>query len=305
MGRTIKEIVKNPQFLFMTLGHYGLMNWMSDKTYLKTVYRIRMGRRLNLDEPRLFSEKLQWLKLYDHNPEYTTMVDKYAAKQYVGGIIGEEYIVPTLGVWDRFDDIDFSRLPDRFVLKCTHDSGGLVVCKDKSELDIGKARRKIGRCLRSNYYWGSREWPYKDVPRRIIAEAYLDYESYTDDLLDYKFFCFGGEPKYCQVIGGRGKTMCIDFFDREWRHQPFHEPRNYPFAPQEPSRPDNLDEMWGLAAKLAKDKPFSRIDFYNFGGKVYFGEITFFPTSGTGGFDPEEYDERFGRLISLPGRGGQ
>ena len=413
-----------------------------DAQYLKCRFYLRMGYRLNLKDPQTFSEKLQWLKLFDRRPIYTTMVDKYAVKKYVADVIGDEYIIPTIGVWDSPDEIDWNSLPEQFVLKCTHDSGGLVICRDKSKLDINTAKEKLRRSLTFDYYKSGREWPYKNVPRKIIAENFLDPTPITDglpsyiwycfngkpkycqvihnrtareqvglfdtgwnhlkingfdhneidsevlslppddlelqiriarelsknepysridlfhteentyygeithypangfsslppeqndrilgqmlhlpgiqsggviceildneelqithpDLADYKFFCFDGVPRYCQVITGRGKKMCIDFFDKEWNHQPFHEPKRFPFAEKKIKKPLNLDEMWNLAAKLSENKSFSRIDFYEIKCKVYFGEITFFPTSGMGGFMPSEYDLIFGNLLTL------
>lgn len=279
---------------------YYLRYLLSDKMYLRLLFRNNMGYRLNLKNPQTFSEKLQWLKLYDRRPEYTIMVDKVKAKEYVASIIGEEYIIPTLGVWDDPDQIDFDALPDRFVLKCNHNSGlGMYICKDKSMMDVKKVKEGLRKGLKENYFMSNREWPYKDVPRRILAEKYIDPAPGTNDLPDYKFFCFDGKPKYCQVISGRNTTMCIDFFDREWRHQPFHEPYNYPFADEEPPKPKHLEKMWQAATTLAADKPFSRIDFYQVGGFVYFGEITFFPTSGMGGFNPPEWDYKFGEWINL------
>ena len=271
-----------------------------DKMYLKSKYRICMGKKLNLEHPKTFSEKLQWLKLHDRKPEYTVMVDKVKAKEYVASILGDEYIIPTLGVWDDPDKIDFDSLPDRFVLKCNHNSGlGMYICKDKNKIDLKKIKSELKKGLRQNYYIYGREWPYKDVPRRILAEQYIDPAPGTNDLPDYKFFCFNGEPKYCQVISGRNEKMCIDFFDYEWKHQPFHEPREYPFADIEPTKPKHYEQMWAAARQLAQNKPFSRIDFYDTNEHVYFGEITFFPTGGLGGFEPTGWDEKFGDLIVL------
>ena len=280
------------------LIRYG--GWLPDKQYLDCRFFLKLGYKLNLKNPKTFSEKLQWLKLYDRKPEYTRMVDKYEAKKYVSEIIGADFIIPTLGVWDKVEDIEWEKLPDRFVLKCTHDSGGLVICKNKSTFDKQMALFKLRKSLRNDYYKSGREWPYKNVKPRIIAEEYLDPKPSTNDLPDYKFFCFNGVPKYCQVISGRGTKMCIDFYDKAWNHQPFHEPQIYPFAPDKQERPQRFDLMWELAAKLSENKSFSRIDFYEVRGKVYFGEITFFPTSGMGGFMPKEYDEVFGDLLSLP-----
>ena len=292
-GLALKKICK--KFLLL----------LPDEPYLRVRYRQEMGKRLNLTNPQTFSEKIQWLKLYDRQPEYTMMVDKYAVKDYVARILGEEFIIPTLVVWDNVEDIEWDKLPDQFVLKCTHDSGGQVICRDKSILDKEEAVRILRWGMKQNYYRKTREWPYKNVPRRIIAEKYIKPAPGTDDLADYKFFCFNGEPRYCQVISGRGKKMCIDFFDMKWRHQPFHEPKNYPFADIEPARPMHFDRMQDAARQLTKGRAFCRIDFYEVGDKVYFGEITFYPTSGMGGFDPEEWDYSFGKWITLPKRMGR
>lgn len=277
----------------------ALLKLCPDKLYIKLKwYGRRMPYRLNLKKPRTFSEKLQWIKIYDHNPLYTTLVDKYKVKEYVANRIGPEYVVPLYGVWDSIEDIDWESLPKRFVIKTNHDCGGLIICTDKEQFDVSAAKEKLSRSLNRDYYYESREWPYKNVERKIFAEAYL--EDGTGDLKDYKFFCFNGEPKYCQVISGRNTNMCIDFFDKEWNHQVFHEPYWYPFADVGPIRPINYDKMWELAGILAHGKPFSRIDFYDVNGNIYFGEITFFPTGGMGGFDPIEWDYKFGEWITLP-----
>lgn len=292
-------ILRIPRLMLAVVWKY-IGRLFSDLVYLKVAFRLHMGKRLNLTNPQTFSEKMQWLKLYDHNPEYTKMVDKYAAKEYVAERIGEEYIIPTIGVWDKTEDIDWNSLPKQFVLKCTHDSGGLVICRDKDTLNRKAAEKKLNKCLKRDYYKIWREWPYKNVPHRIIAENYIEPDPEINDLPDYKFFCFNGEPKYCQVITGRNETMSIDFFDSEWNHQPFHEPHNYPFAKQMPVKPAHFDLMINLARRLAENKSFSRIDFYQVRDQVLFGEITFYPTTGMGGFDPEEYDMAFGKMIQLP-----
>lgn len=279
-----------------------LLRLLPDKPYLSLKYRVNFGRWPNWKNPQAFSEKLQWLKLYDRKPEYTLMVDKYAVKEFVAGLIGEEYVIPTLGVWDKPEEIEWKKLPDQFVLKTTHGGGseGVVICRDKAIFDREKAIDQLNKSLQIDLYKVWREWPYKNVPKRIIAEKYIEPNSVTNDLADYKYFCFNGEPKYIQVISGRGKIMCIDFFDQEWSHQPFHEPKDYPFAKEEPTKPMQFELMWSLSRKLASNKAFSRIDFYEVGNKVYFGEITFFPTSGMGGFNPPEWDLIFGDLIQLP-----
>lgn len=280
---------------------YKFSRFYSDEKFLKKLFKLRMGKELNLDNPQTFSEKLQWLKLYNRKPEYTMMVDKYAVKEYVASMIGGEYIIPTLGVYNSVDEIDFNSLPNQFVLKCTHDSGGLVICKDKSKLDIKSARKKLAKSLNNNYYYQNREWPYKNTTPRIIAEQYMEDES-GYELKDYKFFCFDGEPKCCQVIAGRKDVMTVDFFDKDWNHLPFHEPRIYPYSRELVSRPQSYENMWKLAQKLSANQPFLRVDFYNINGQIYFGELTFFPTSGMGGFDPEEWDYTFGNWIKLPRR---
>lgn len=275
----------------------------NDELYLKIIFRCFMGKRLDLKNPKTFSEKLQWLKLYNRKPEYTMMVDKYAVKEYVAEKIGKEYVIPTLGVWDSVEDIDWDSLPQQFVLKTTHAGGGngVVICKDKTTFDKDKAISKLSNSMKNNPYYTLREWPYKNVQPRIIAEQYIEIEG-QDDLPDYKFFCFNGEPKYCQVIAGRNDVMTIDFYDKNWNHQPFHEPKDYPFSEQGHSKPTCFDEMWILATKLSNGLPFLRVDFYEVNNKIKFGELTFFPTSGVGGFDPKEWDYTFGSWIELPNK---
>lgn len=299
MSNSIKDIINNPRLLFLTLGHRGWFNWMSDEQYIRIAYRARMGKKLVLDPPQTFSEKLQWLKLYNRKPEYTAMVDKYEVKPIVAKIIGEEYIIPTLGIWNHFDEIDFDKLPNQFVLKCTHDSGGLVVCKDKSKLDRKAAKRKIEQCLKNNFFWGMREWPYKNVKPRIIAEQYMEDEQ-TKELRDYKFFCFDGEAKALFIATERmkeGEETKFDFFDENFNHLPFT--NGHPNAEVLPQKPVCFDEMKVLAAKLSKGIPHVRVDFYEVNGKVYFGEMTFFHWSGFTPFVPEEWDYKFGSWINL------
>lgn len=277
-----------------------LFAFIPDKIFLKIMYRIRMGKPLNLEDPKTFSEKLQWLKLYDRKPEYTMMVDKYEVKQYVAEKIGEEYIIPTLGVWNNFDDIDFNKLPNQFVLKCTHDSGGLVICKDKNVLNIDEARKKIERSLKSNFFWVGREWPYKNVKPRIIAEEYMEDES-DHELRDYKFFAFDGIAKALFIATDRGdneKDTKFDFFDMDFRHLNFT--NGHPNAEILPHKPETFDEMKKIAEKLSAGIPQIRVDFYEVNGKAYFGELTFSHWSGMKPFDPEEWDRKFGDLIKLP-----
>ena len=287
------------------LAGRGVFNWMPDEPYLKLKYWACMGKRLNLRDPKTFNEKIQWLKLHDRKPEYTIMVDKYEAKKYVADRIGEEYIIPTLGVWDRFDDIDFSKLPEQFVLKCTHDSGGLSICRDKATFDIDSAREKINRSLKRKYFLQSREWPYKDVKPRIIAEQYMEDRS-TQELRDYKFFCFDGVAKALFIASDRqkrGEDTKFDFYDIEFRHLPFT--NGHPNADVNPQKPKKFQEMIQLAEKLATGFPHLRVDFYEVNGVAYFGELTFSHWSGFQPFVPEEWDTTFGNWIKLPDNFGE
>lgn len=271
---------------------------LPDPLYLRLRYLIAFRKPLHLKNPRTFNEKLQWLKLYDRNPEYTRMVDKYEAKKYVAERIGEEYIVPTLGVWDRFEEIDFDALPDQFVLKCTHDSGGLVICKDKKSLDLDAARRKITSCLKENYYWDYREWPYKNVKPRIIAEPYLRDDE-TGELWDYKFYTFGGEVKALLIISGRDTPDASgDYFDAEFHHLDMQ--WGYKNAKTLPAPPKSMEEMIRLAQLLSKSTPELRVDFYEINGKPFFGEMTFFDGGGFEKIVPEKWDRIFGDWVTLP-----
>lgn len=297
----IKKAIHNPRKLAVYLL-FQIAPILPDRFFIKILFRLRMGYKLNLDSPQTYSEKLQWLKLYNRKPEYTQMVDKFAAKEYVAKIIGQEYIIPTLGVWEKFDDIDFDKLPNQFVLKTTHGGGntGVVICKDKSTLDRDAAKKKLDRSLKSDIYKSLKEWPYKNVAKRIIAEQFIE-SSERQDLADYKFFCFNGEPKFCQVIAGRESgTTTIDWYDKDWIHQDFHEPKNYPFSKEGHTKPSCFEEMLHLASKLSVGQPFLRVDFYEIDNQIKFGELTFFPTSGMGGFDPMEWDYKFGEWIKLP-----
>lgn len=274
--------------------------YLPDKTYLKIKYKRIFGKPLDLDHPKTFNEKIQWLKLHDRNPLYTNLVDKYQVKEYISELIGKEYTVPTLGIWDNFDDIDFDSLPDQFVLKCTHDSGGLVICKDKSRLDISSARQKINDSLSRNYYYIFREWPYKNVIPRIIAEPYLE-DHLTGELRDYKFFTFNGEPKILFVASDRmkeGEETKFDFFDMNYGHLKIQ--NGHPNSAILPERPQNFQLMKNLAAELSQGIPHVRVDFYEVNGKVYCGELTFSHFGGFVGFIPEKWDKIFGDWITLP-----
>lgn len=297
----IKEL-KHPHVFFHKL--YGVMldffaPIISDTFFLKLKWERIMGYPLNLSNPQTFNEKLQWLKLYNRKPEFTQMVDKIEAKKFVAGIIGEEYIIPTIAIYNRVEDIDFDSLPNQFVLKCTHDSGGIVICKDKAKLDKNAALIKLRKGLKTNFYYLNREWPYKNVKPRIIAEKYM-----TDndgELKDYKFFCFDGEPRMMFVASDRfnpNEETKFDFFDMDYIHQPFT--NGHPNAKTKPNKPQGFEEMKHLARNLSKGIPQVRIDFYEIDGIIYFGEITFFHWSGFVKFEPKEWDYKLGEMIELP-----
>ena len=306
----LKNVIKGLTDLraaFTILSSRGMLNWMADEQYIRLSYRIKHGGKLNLDNPSTFNEKLQWLKLNDRRSIYSELVDKFAVRRHIAGTLGEECLIPLVGgPWCSFSEIDFSKLPERFVLKCTHDSGGLYVCREKSKLNVDKVREIIERSLRRNYYWLGREWPYKNVPPRIIAEAYMEDENKPSGLTDYKFFCFSGKAQFVYISQGleNHDTAKISFFDLEGKRMPFHR-RDYKPIEEDISLPGNFEEMIFMADKLAKmvNNSFVRIDLYSIQGKVYFSEITFSPCSGLIPFEPSEWDEKLGHLIDIPTSG--
>ena len=257
-----------------------------------------MSYKLNLKNPQTFNEKLQWLKLYDRNPEYTKMVDKYEVREYIKEKIGEEYLIPLIGVYDKFDDIDFDELPNQFVIKCNHDSGGLVICKDKGKLNIEETRKKINKSLKTNYYYDGREWPYKNVKPRIIIEKYME-DSNKSDLIDYKLFCFNGIPKIVLVCSERfsSSNMCETWFDMNWKLIDMTESGHR--VDSTISKPKQLKKMVELSKKLSKNIPFIRVDWYEIGDKLYFGELTFYPASGFEKFEPKEWNKKIGDMLSI------
>lgn len=290
---------KNPKVLGnVILTHY--CGWISDKLFLKLKFRLNMNKWPNLKDPQTFSEKLQWLKLYNHKSEYTIMVDKVKVKDYIASIIGKEHIIPTIAVWKDPNEIDFDQLPKRFVLKVNHTSGtGLYICKDKSKMNIEKVKEELRKGLKEDYYKMNREWPYKDVPRRAFAEEYM--EDQYGELRDYKFFCFDGKVKALFIASDRNKEeheTKFDFYDEDFNHLPFT--NGHPNAKVPPKKPASYEVMKRLAEKLSIGIPHVRIDFYDINGKVYFGEMTFFHWSGMKPFVPEEWDYKFGEWIKLP-----
>lgn len=299
--KKLKKLFKNPRIILLFIvSNKTVSSLFSDKAYLKMIYRLIMKKRLNLKSPKTMNEKLQWLKLYDRKPIYTIMADKYKARDYISEKLGEEYLIPLLGAWDNPEDIDFDMLPDKFVLKCNHNSGlGMCICKDKSKLDIKKVKKNLKKGLNQDYYITGREWPYKDIPRKIICEKYMtDYNQ--DCLTDYKFYCFNGNVD--------SVMLCIDrnigspkfyFFDKKWNLKRYNiigknAPKDFSLP-----KPEGMDEMFKIAEQLSKGHAFLRVDLYYANNQIYFGETTFFPQSG---FDPNrlpETDIYFGNKIDL------
>lgn len=297
------RFVTDADYRFVALAERGFYTSMSDEAYINRMYKAKFGRLPDLQNPRSYTEKLQWMKLHDRHPEYTMLVDKYAVKDYVAKQIGSEYIIPTLGVWDSFDEITFDQLPNQFVLKTTHDSGGVVICKDKSCFNMAAAKKKLERSLRNNYYSIYREYPYKAVKPRIIAEAYLE-DAATAELRDYKFFTFDGKVRLLFIASDRQtprEETKFDFFDADFNHLPFT--NGHPNAATPPQRPVMFEKMKSLAEQLAKGFPHVRVDLYEVDGKIYFGELTFCHYSGFVPFDPEEWDYTIGSWLILPDKG--
>ena len=258
------------------------------------------GKLPNLKQPKTFNEKLQWLKLYDRRPLYEIIVDKYEAKKYISNIIGEQYVIPCYGVWDKFEDINFEILPKQFVLKTTHDCGGVYICKDKASFDKEAARRFLEKHLKANYFLEGREWPYKNVKPRILAEAYMENFK-THDLRDYKFFAFDGKTKLLFVATDRQKEeeeVKFDFYDIEFNHLPIK--NGHPNSNCSIQKPESFDEMVRIADKLSEGIPHVRVDFYEVDGRPYVGELTLSHFSGIVPFEPEEWDRRMGDWIILP-----
>lgn len=291
-GQFCDSIVKN------------FFSWLPDKVYLSLRYRCQMGHWINWNNPKTFTEKLQWLKVYDYKPEYTKMVDKLAAKDYVASRIGEEYIIPTLGVWDKVEDIDWDSLPDQFVLKTTHGGGGcgVVVCSDKTHFDKAKAIEKLQTSMHSNAGKTYREKPYLNVPRKIIAEKFMAESNVIEntkpsDLQDYKFFCFNGEPKFLYISDSPNHKLAFLYTD--WTKAEFGRSDYEPLT-DIPPKPDNLDEMLDVARKLSEGKAHVRVDLYNVDNHIYFGELTFYTGAGFIPFVPKEYDYVLGEMLKLP-----
>lgn len=281
--------------LLYVFGRKEIRRRIPDSLYLRIRYYFQTGHMLHLNHPKTFNEKLQWLKIYNRDPEYVKMVDKYAVKDYVSKKIGEEYVVRCYGVWESAESINFGLLPDKFVLKSTHDSGSVFICTDKGKLNIDELRSEISRWQKRDVYHWAVEWPYKGVTPRIIAEEYL-----ADNLKDYKFFCFNGRVKCFKVDFNRFSRHQANYYDRNLHILPFGESLYPPDYEKNIEFPGNVERMIDLAEQLASGIPFVRIDFYNINGKIYFGEITFFPASGFGEFTDESWNLKLGEWLKLP-----
>lgn len=295
----LKALITDKDFRFVYLSRKEFYNNMPDEEFLKRKYKILMHHDLNLDNPVFFNEKLQWLKLYYKKPEFVTLVDKVAAKDYIADKIGAEHIIPTLGVYDRFEDIDFDKLPDKFVIKCTHDSASTLVCSDKNTFDRKHAKKLITKCLKKHYHMLGREWPYGQVQPRIIIEQFMVDESGTE-LKDYKFFCFDGVVKCASVDFNRFTGHRANFYSPEFKLLDIGKKGCRPDPDHKFDKPSNWDEMVQIAKELSTGFPFLRVDLYSINGKTYFGELTLFPASGFSPFLNDDQDKLFGSWITLP-----
>ena len=275
--------------------------FITDKLYLKWLYRLKMGHKLNLNNPLTFTEKLQWLKLYDRNPEYTQLVDKAAVKHIVGEKIGFEHIIPTIGEWNSAEEIEWDKLPDQFVLKTTHGGGGggVVICTNKNSFDIKQANEKLRNSLKSCIYRNMREWPYKNIPRKIIAEDYIKSDSISSDLKDYKIFCFNGDPKFLKVDFGRFTDHHANYYDLDWNLLNYGEQGLEPDLSHIEVMPKNFDLMLKMAKKLSQGFPFLRVDLYNIDGDIYFGELTLYPASGLLPWTDKTTDYKIGEMLKI------
>lgn len=301
---------ENPLIVFSKFNYTKIQKLLPDEIFMKLMLHAKVGYKLDLKNPKSFNEKMQWIKLNDRKPVYTQMVDKYEAKLFVESLVGSEYIVPSYGVWDSFEDIDFNILPDQFVLKTTHDCGGVVICKDKKVFDYNSAKANLSSRLKTNFFWQGREWPYLNVKPRILAEKYLEPSTQSENpftydngkekaITDYKIMCFDGKPYCCLVCMGRDSKEGLheNFYDREWKLLPFR--RSSPVYDGEVTRPVFFDKMLELSEILSNGTLFLRVDFFENNNQLYVGELTFFPASGFGPFIPEEWDFKLGELIKL------
>lgn len=292
----IKKIILHLKWM---LAQKGFFDSWTDERYLKLTYRLMIGKKLNLNNPQTFNEKLQWLKIHDRNYQYTNLVDKIEAKKIVGKVIGEEYIIPTLEICDSFDEIDWEKLPNRFIIKCNHNSGGVIVVNDKKDLDKDSLRTHFNKLLKKNYYYNGREYPYKNIKPKIMIEENIQNANTKKQIDDYKLMCFNGKVKCSFVCSNRDSKegLCVNFYDEDWNPMPFE--RHYPKNKQEFPKPKEYNKMVELAEKLSKNIPFVRVDFYVVNDKIYFGELTFYPGSGMEEFTPDEWDYILGTWLDI------
>jgi len=296
--RKLKSVIKKPKLLLIKPLMF-LSPLFGDKIYIKMLFPLKVGYKLNLKNPQSFNEKLQWLKLYYRDPLLPNLVDKYEYKEYVKKNVGEQFVIKTYGVWTSVEEIDFDNLPSQFVLKTTHDQGGIIVCRDKSNFDIVRAKKKLQKHLNRNLYYLFREWVYNNVQPRIIAEEYLEDIS-TEGLKDYKFYCFDGVPKLMYITCGKQKDInYIDFYDMDFNYIDIKRPKFKQFGNNH-IKPKNWDLMIEFSKKMSQGQPHVRIDFYNVNDKLYFGEFTLFQGGGLMPFYPEKWDYMLGEYISLP-----
>lgn len=299
LKNAVHALLHNPRHLVFAI--FRRLPWLipNDETYLKLYWKLSMDYPLNLENPQTFNEKLQWLKLHNRKEEYVTLVDKYAVKEYVAKLIGEEYVIPTIGKWDKPSDIEWDKLPNQFVLKTNHDGGGngIVVCKDKSKLNKRKALRELRHSFYRNTYLIGREWPYKKVKKCVFAEKYME-DSQLRELRDYKFYCFNGEPKVMLIALDRASgTTKMNYYDMDFNQLDLHQ--GHPHTASQIEKPKCFEEMKQIVTKLSQDMPTVRMDLYEVNGKVYFGEFTFFDSGGTGSFYPRKWDKIFGDWLML------
>ncbi|MGN0354886.1 MAG: ATP-grasp fold amidoligase family protein [Muricoprocola sp.] len=299
--KNIIKYIKNPYRVFASLSSKGKLLWMDEKVAVPLIYHGKVGEKLDLHNPVTFNEKLQWLKVYDHNPLYTKLVDKHEVRKYVEQWLGKEYLIPEIGIWESPEEIDFSILPSQFVIKCTHDSGSTIVCRNKDNLNKEDVIAQLNQRMRKSHYWIGREWPYKNVKPRIIAEKFMGVEQ-ESRLTDYKFYCFNGEPKFLYISIGleNHETAQISFFDLNGKLMPFAR-ADFRRLEIELEMPSKFKEMIEIARKCAKQvaSDFLRVDLYQINGQIYFSEFTFTPCSGYMEFVPKEYDRIIGDMLKL------
>ena len=298
MKKRMIDVIKNPYLIFSYYAAKNHFKWMNDKLYLKLMYRAKVNKKLNIRNPETFNEKLQWLKIYDRKDYYINLVDKFEVKKYIEKKIGINYVIPTYGVYDKFDDIKFNNLPNEFVIKCTHDQGSVVVCKNKNKIQKEEIKKFLEKKMKINKYYYGREWPYKNVKPRIMIEKLIK-ENGNEDLKDYKFFCFNGKVKIFKIDFDRFTNHGANYFDVNGKLLNFGENACPPDYNKKLDIPDKIDLMIKLAEKISKDIPFVRIDFYYTNKKIYFGEITFFPAAGFGTFTDDKWDKKLGNWIKL------